>query len=84
MTTAAEVDAMRAWAEQRLGEMVTKLKVFGLPVQPVASERVAVGPTFARLKVVPLDSRLLPLLNPSPDLTSEVTIREIFESGITA
>jgi S-DNA-T family DNA segregation ATPase FtsK/SpoIIIE len=47
-------DTMRLWAEQRLGELVTKLKVFGLPVQPVASDGVEVGPTFARLKVVPL------------------------------
>ncbi len=43
-------DPTPTWAEQRLAELVTKLELWGQPVQP---DGVEIGPTFIRLKVRP-------------------------------
>ena len=42
--------SMSGWAEERLAELVKKLRLWNLPVDP---EGVEVGPAFARLKVRP-------------------------------
>jgi hypothetical protein len=46
--------ANRDWANARLQELVSKLKIFSLPVEPVQPNGVEVGPAFARLKIKPL------------------------------
>ena len=54
LARAAEAEDNRAWANARLEELVSKLKIFGLPVEPFQPNGTEIGPAFARLKVKPL------------------------------
>jgi hypothetical protein len=47
----------KPWAEERLQKLITLLAVWGQSVKKVEPEPVRVGPTFARLKVLPANAK---------------------------
>jgi hypothetical protein len=47
----------KPWAEERLQKLINLLTVWGRPVRKVEPEPVRVGPTFARLKVLPANAK---------------------------
>ncbi|HYT92178.1 MAG TPA: FtsK/SpoIIIE domain-containing protein [Gemmataceae bacterium] len=58
------------WAGEKLGVLVNKLKLWGLPVNPAGVE---VGPSFARLKIEPAGSKTT--FNKVRDKTTDLKIQ---------